>query len=87
MVSASEGEHPRVTRSHTMKLFTSFLPLLAALAFATPAQAAPQTNVPMLGGQGSSPAYQRQVELHRARLQRLQQMTAPAAQQQAHTSN
>jgi hypothetical protein len=37
MVSASEGDHPRVTRSHTMKtlLATAF----AALALATPAQA------------------------------------------------
>ena len=47
MVIASEGEHPRVTRSHTMKtiLATAF----AALALATPAQAGMNETKTLMG--------------------------------------
>jgi len=41
-----------------------------------------QVNVPMLGGQGSNPLYQRQLQLQQGRVQRIQQSTTPAGQQQ-----
>jgi hypothetical protein len=45
MVSASEGERPRVTRSHTMKLFPLFAAAALTLA-AAPAQAQWQGGAP-----------------------------------------
>jgi hypothetical protein len=40
------------------------------------------TQIPQMGGQGSNPAYQRQIQGHQRRLQMLQQMNGPQIQQQ-----